>query len=140
MKVLLDVNVVLDVLLVRDPWFTEASQIWDAHRNGGIAAGIAAFAVPTIFYVVRRQKDLNRAHEAVRICLTTLDVVPVLLTTLERARNSKGSDFEDNLQMACAIEANMDSLVTRDFSGYPDATIPILTPTQLLEQLAKTTS
>ena len=49
MKVLVDVNVVLDVFLMRQPWFGEASQIWDAHRNGQIAAAIAAFTVPTVF-------------------------------------------------------------------------------------------
>jgi hypothetical protein len=62
MKVLLDMNVVLDVLLVRQPWFPEASQIWDANRNGQIAAGIAAFTVPTVFYIVRRQTDLRHAQ------------------------------------------------------------------------------
>lgn len=139
MKVLLDVNVVLDVLLVRQPWFPEASQVWDAHRNGQIAAGIAGFTVPTVFYVVRRQTDLSHAHDAVRTCLTTLDIVPVQRTTLDHARNLPGTDFEDNLQLACAIEANMDCLVTRDPSGYPGATIPILTPAQLLAQLAQGT-
>lgn len=136
MKVLLDMNVVLDVLLVRQPWFPQASQVWDANRNGQIAAGIAAFTVPTVFYIVRRQTGLSSAHDAVRICLTTLEIVPVQRTTLEYARNLPGSDYEDNLQLACAIEANMACLVTRDPSGYPGAIIPVLTPAQLLAQLA----
>jgi predicted nucleic acid-binding protein len=71
MKVLLDMNVVLDVLLVRQPWFPEASQVWDANLKGQIAAGIAAFTVPTVFYVIRRQTDLSRAQDAVRVCLTS---------------------------------------------------------------------
>jgi predicted nucleic acid-binding protein len=137
MNALLDMNVVLDVLLVRQPWFPEASQVWDAHRNSQIVAGIAAFTVPTVFYVVRRQTDLSHAHDAVRTCLTTLDIVPVQRTTLDLARTLAGSDYEDNLQLACAIEANMDCLVTRDPSGYPGATIPVLTPAQLLAQLAQ---
>ena len=62
MKVLLDINVVLDVLLSRQPWLADAAQVWDAHRNGLIDAGIAAFTIPTIFYVVRRQTDLNRGR------------------------------------------------------------------------------
>lgn len=44
MKALLDMNVVLDVLLVRQPWFAEASQVWDAHLKGRIAGSIAAFS------------------------------------------------------------------------------------------------
>jgi predicted nucleic acid-binding protein len=136
MRVLLDINVVLDVLLVRQPWFADAAQVWDAHRNGQVSAAIAGFTVPTVFYVMRRQIDLNHAHDAVRICLTTLGIVPVLRTTLELAQTSLGNDYEDNLQLACATEAQMDAIVTRDPSGYPGATIAILTPAELLAQLA----
>jgi hypothetical protein len=60
-------------------------------------------------------------------------------TTLECARALAGSDFEDNLQLACAMEAQMDRLVTRDPSGYPAAAVPALTPAQLLAQLAQGT-
>lgn len=139
MKVLLDMNVVLDVLLVRQPWFVEASQVWDAHLRGEITVGVAAFTVPTVFYVVRRQTDLIHAHDAVRICLGTLEIVAVQRTTLETARAQSGSDYEDNLQLACALEAMMDALVTRDPGGYPGATIAVLTPAQLLAQLAQGT-
>jgi predicted nucleic acid-binding protein len=139
MKVLLDMNVVLDVLLVRQPWFADASQVWDAHRNGQITAAVAAFTVPTVFYVMRRQTDLNHAQAAVQICLTTLEIVPVLRTTLELARTLPGNDYEDNLQLACAMETQLDGIVTRDPSGYPGATIPILTPADLLARLAQGT-
>jgi predicted nucleic acid-binding protein len=137
MKVLLDINVVLDVLLVRPPWFADASQVWDAHRNGLITAGIAAFSVPTVFYVVRRQTDLTHAHDAVRTCLAMFDIITVQRTTLESARALSGNDFEDNLQLACAIESGMDALITRDPSGYPGATIAVLTPADLLARLAQ---
>ena len=139
MRLLLDVNVVLDVLLARQPWLAEAAQVWDAHRNGRITAGVAAFAVPTIFYVVRKQTDLSRAHDAVRICVTTLDVLPVQRSTLELARTLPGNDFEDNLQLACAIEAQMGGIVTRDPSGFAGATLPVFTPTDLLARLAQGT-
>src|SRR6266849_4244718 len=119
MRTLLDMDVVLDVLLARQPWLAEAAQVWDAHRNGQIIAGIAAFTVPTVFYVVRRQTDLVRARDAVRICLSTFEIVPVQRSTLELARTLPGNDYEDNLQLACAIVAQMDGIVTRDPNGFP---------------------
>lgn len=138
MKVLLDINVVLDVLLVRQPWFAESSQVWDANHNGQTAAAIAAFTVPTAFYIIRRQYDLSRAHDAVRVCLTSLAIVPVQRSTLEEASTRPGSDYEDNLQLACAVEARMDCLVTRNPSDFPAAPIAVVTPTQLLAQLVQT--
>ena len=47
MKVLLDLNVILDVLLNRAPWVTDSAATWDAHRAGEVVAHVAAFAVPT---------------------------------------------------------------------------------------------
>ena len=95
MKVLLDLNVILDVLLNRAPWVTDSAAIWDAHRAGEVVAHVAAFAVPTVFWVMRRQNDLRRAHEGVRICLESLETAPVARSTLQLARRQAGSDYED---------------------------------------------
>ena len=114
MNVLLDMNVVLDLLLIRQPWSGDAARIWDAHREGKIVARLAAFSVPTIFYLVRRQVGIEAAHTAVRECIESLEIVPVQRTTLVLASGLPGRDFEDNLQIASAIEARVDALVTRD--------------------------
>lgn len=135
MTPLLDINVVLDVLLVRQPWFTDSARAWDAHRSGEISAAIAAFTVPTVFYVMRRQTDLAGAHEAVRICLTTLDIVPVAKSTLDLARTLPGNDYEDNLQLACAIESQRSSIVTRNPADFVGAPLAVLTPAELLAAL-----
>ncbi len=45
MKVLLDINVVLDVLLNRLPWVSEAAAVWDAHGAGQVVAHVAAFTI-----------------------------------------------------------------------------------------------
>lgn len=136
MKILLDVNVVLDVLLNRSPWAAEAAAVWDAHRDGRISAHLAAFSVPTIFYIVRRQNDLAKAHESVRLCLETLETAPVTRSTLELARAQPLPDFEDNLQIACAIEAQVQAIVTRNTADFASSPVPALTPTELLSQLA----
>jgi hypothetical protein len=46
-----------------------------------------------------------------------------------------GNDFEDNLQIACASLANLDLILTRDKNGFKDATIPVLSPDELVIQL-----
>jgi hypothetical protein len=47
MLVLLDLNVILDTLLQREPWRAEADAIWDANREGRIDARMSAAALPT---------------------------------------------------------------------------------------------
>jgi hypothetical protein len=131
MTPLVDVNVVLDVLLVRQPWFAESARIWDAHRDGEISATIAGFTIPTIFYIMRRQTDLQGADDAVRICLATFDIAPVQRSTLELARTLTDSDYEDKLQIAYAIEGQHDLIVTRNPNDFAAAPMRVFTPAQL---------
>ncbi len=135
MNVLLDINVVLDLLLIRQPWSDDAAQLWEAHRQGRITARLAAFSVPTIFYLMRRQVGIEAAHNAVRACIETLEIAPVQRTTLVLASRLPGGDFEDNLQIACAIEARLDALVTRDPASKAGCPLPVLSPADFVAQL-----
>ena len=102
-KYLLDTNVLLDLFLNRLPWAADMAVIWDAHRQGQIGAFVAAFAVPTIFYIVRKQAGLPKAQTVIHACLSTLDIAPVDQATLLAAQAFAGLDFEDDLQIACAV-------------------------------------
>ena len=46
MRILLDTNVVLDVLLNREPWVAEASAIWQANDDGRLD-GFRRIAAPS---------------------------------------------------------------------------------------------
>jgi len=82
MKVLLDTSVLLDLLLNRNPWAADMAAVWNAHRRSQIQAFLAAVAVPTVFYILRRQTDLATARTAVAGCLATLHIAPVDQTAL----------------------------------------------------------
>jgi len=135
MRVLLDTNVLLDVLLRRDSWVTESSAVWQANDEGRIVGYVMACAIADIFYIGRRLAELETAHRAVRICLEAFEVCAVDRLTLEQAQALPGNDFEDNLQIACANLAGLDAIVTRDRQGFEAAAIPVLLPGELLGQL-----
>jgi predicted nucleic acid-binding protein len=137
-RIMLDTNIVLDALLERDPWVAEARTIWSNHLRSRIAAHITASSLSDIFYVSRRLADRARAWLAVGTCLDQLYVIPVALPVLQAAARLGGGDFEDNLQMASAVAANLDAIVTRDPAGFRVSPVPVLTPAQLIAQLATT--
>jgi predicted nucleic acid-binding protein len=95
MTVQLDQNIVLDLFLNRAPWAADAATIWQAHVDGRVRAAIAAFTLPTVFYIVRRHAGLATARAAVRACILTLDIAPVDHSTLVLAESLNGRDFED---------------------------------------------
>jgi predicted nucleic acid-binding protein len=45
------------------------------------------------------------------------------------------SDFEDAVQRICAEENGVDVIITRDKSGFADAKIPVMTPTEFLNKI-----
>jgi predicted nucleic acid-binding protein len=133
--VLLDTNVVLDVLYDRAPWVAEARSIWQAVDDGRILAYLAATTLTNIFYVGRQLSGLQSAHEAVQTCLEAFEICTIDRPTLERALGLNGSDFEDNVQIACAVSYGIDAIITRDAKGFKDSPVPVLTPTQALGEI-----
>ncbi|MDB5333798.1 MAG: hypothetical protein JWP03_4949 [Phycisphaerales bacterium] len=132
---LLDINVILDVLLARQPFEVEATAIWKACDEGRFKGHVSAVSFPIIFYIVRKAAGLDRAKECVRVCLDAFIVAPVTRDIIEAASALPGSDFEDNVQIACAIGAGLDIIVTRDPKGLKNARVPALSPAELLMKL-----
>lgn len=132
---LLDTSVLLDLLLNRSPWAADAALLWDAHRHSQIRVWMAAFSLPTIFYIVRKQAGLAEARTAVQGCLTTLEIAPTDQAALLAAQALGGADFEDDLQIACAIQAGVDAIVTRDPRGFAASPMPVMTPAEVVATL-----
>lgn len=135
LNVLFDVNLLLDLFLMREPWVAEAQELWTAHHRRRLTGHIAAHGVTNLFYIARKVIGLDRAREAVRLSLQTFDVIPVGRAELELADSLPGHDIEDNLVLACASLAGLDAIVTRDPKGFANSSIPVLSPTELLARL-----
>lgn len=137
-RVLFDTNVVLDVLLNREPWVMEAKALWEANDEGRINGYLAATTLTNIFYIARKSPhSLDDAHAAVRICLEAFEICPVDRHTLQVAAMLQGRDFEDNVQIACSVLASLDAIVTRDVPGFEYSTVPAYSPADMLAQLAQ---
>jgi hypothetical protein len=109
-------------------------------RNGQIRILLAAFSLPTIFYIIRKQAGLTAAQAAVQACLTTLDIAPTDRAALLAAQALPGSDFEDNLQITSAIQAGVDAIIARDPRGFARSPIPVVSPPDVVAALPKPTT
>lgn len=136
LHVLLDTNVVLDWLLDRKPWSDEAQPFGDARDCGTIVAYLPASVLTDVSYISRRQIGIAGANAAVDKCLDAFEVLMVDRATLEVARRLPGSDFEDNVQIACATREGLDLIVTRDPDGFRDAPMPAVEPAEAVRRIA----
>ena len=137
MRVLLDTNVVLDVLLERGEWLEAADAIWTACDEGRIEACLSASCLTDVYYIARRMVGRDRASDFVAKCLGRLTILSVDRAALEKA-HALGGDFEDALQIVISDREGVVALVTRDADGFTRSTVPVLTPQELREWLPAT--
>lgn len=135
MRILLDTNIVLDVLLEREPFVTEARKIWQASDDGVFDACIASFTIPTVYYICQRQQSIEAAARAVDLCLEAFEVAALYRECVLAARRMHDDDFEDNLQVACAITDFMHGIVTRNTQDFATSPVRIYSPADLLAVL-----
>lgn len=120
MKLLVDTNIVLDLVLEREDWAMEAAELLTAIDQGRAEGYIAGHSVTTVYYVVSRGRDQSAARQAVSDLLDILEVVPPGDTIFRRALTLPRRDYEDAVQAACALKIGADFIVTRnakDFEG-----------------------
>jgi predicted nucleic acid-binding protein len=135
MKLLFDTNILLDVLLPREPWAENGRKLWQANDDGQIIGFITATTLTDIFYITRRLTDATVALEAVKICLLAFEIAAITRQELEDATQLQGNDFEDNLQITSALSSALDAIITRDPKGFQTTVITIYTPEQALSQI-----
>jgi predicted nucleic acid-binding protein len=119
MRLLLDTNIVLDVLLKRAPWHQQAVAMFEAGRDKDLTAAVTTLCIANVFYVGRRLRGAEKARNAVRDCMETFEVLAVDRHTLEAAAVLSGSDFEDNIQIAAALQANLEELSPATKRTFP---------------------
>jgi predicted nucleic acid-binding protein len=134
-RVLLDTNVVLDVLLNRQPFVAEAKQIWQAHDQGLITAYLTATTITDIYYLSRKALGSDQALKAIKLCLDTFQICKVDDQALQTALSWHGTDFEDNLQIACALAEGLDKIVTRNVAHFKTTGIGVMEPADFVSNI-----
>lgn len=130
MRVLLDTNVVLDVLLARDPHLESSQMVLSLVDAGAIEGYVSASSVTTVYYLGRRVLGASGARRLVRELLASLSVASVDAGVLGEALGNGFADFEDAVIHEAAVAAGCDAVVTRDRGGFRRSSLPVLTPAE----------
>lgn len=138
MRVLLDTDVVLNLFLDRAEFSDAAAAIWEAVERGDCEGYISALTPVNVFYIARKLKGITQARQAVAELLAVLRICTLDEAALTAALGLPLADYEDAVQHACAQARDMDAIVTRNLDDYRGATLPILSPRDLLLRLQHT--
>jgi len=129
-KGFVDTNVILDVLLKRDPFYQDSLKIFRLAEWGEIRACVSASSITDIFYVAKKKLTTPTARTAIDKLLYLFEVVGVDIDDLRGALAIPIDDLEDALQVWCAQKANADTIITRDIDGFKNIDIAVATPAE----------
>lgn len=132
MKVAVDTNVVLDVLLDRDPHAEDSAQILWAAESGAITALLCATTLTTIHYMTVKALGRTGAIAAINQLLAIFDVAAVNRQVLQIAATSKIRDYEDAVLAHAAEIAGATAIITRNPKDFAKSGLRIYTPREWL--------
>jgi predicted nucleic acid-binding protein len=134
-KVLLDLNVILDVLLQREPHAADAAAVMALAERKVIDGCICAASVDTLFFLVKRDSSAAAARAHVRTLLSMLAVIDVTDAAVRAAVESDWPDLEDAIIYQSARVAGADLIVTRNRDDFRRGELPLLSPAELVALL-----
>ncbi|MCR5685525.1 MAG: PIN domain-containing protein [Lachnospiraceae bacterium] len=133
MKLMIDTNIILDVLLERVPSYAGSKAILNMCEKNDITGFISASTATDIFYLVR--KALGSTDEAYNALGHILNIVKVLNVTnndVNTAFLKRAKDFEDCLLATCANSNKCDGIVTRNKKDFADFGIALFSPEEII--------
>lgn len=127
-KVLFDTNVILDFLLERQPFFSDATTALNIVSQGKAIGLVSAHAVTTLFYILSRKVSPEKAKDIISDLLKTMSVAAVTEKVIKQAVTSKFRDFEDAVSYYAAVEENVSLIISRNIKDFTKSDIPVLLP------------
>jgi len=134
-NVLLDTNVVLDVMLDREPFAEVAAQLFSRVEAGEFTGFLGATTITTIHYLATKVVGTDQAQLEIGKLFTLFEIAPVNRAVLEDAIRLNFSDFEDAVLHETARHVGAQAIVTRDPKDFKRVVLPVYSPAEFAKML-----
>ena len=137
MKILVDTNVVLDVLLDRRPFAEPATRVFSLIENSRVEAFLCATTVTTVDYLLTQSMSRPAARNALQRLMELFEIAPVNRPVLEEALRGRMGDFEDAVLAHAANLVGAMAIVTRNTKDFGYSPVNALDPLAFLSVFEK---
>jgi len=135
MRIMVDTNVILDILLERQPLVTGSLQVLNRMIERKDKCFLSVSAVTDIYYVLRKATHSEEmAHRQLKKLSTIAHFTDVLVQSAEKAMDSDISDYEDALVDSVASRICCDHILTRNIADFSCSKVPAVTPEEYLDK------
>ena len=123
-----DSDVTLDWLGNRQPWDVAATALFEGAVLGHWELWFSPLTLANVYYIYRKQVGSVKALAAIKSIVRISKVTGMDATHVTQAIASGHTDFEDELQIACASGVpGLSAIITRNLSDYAHSTVPAMT-------------
>ncbi|GBU24389.1 hypothetical protein R83H12_01019 [Fibrobacteria bacterium R8-3-H12] len=136
MIVYFDTNVVVDILLKREPFFNDSFKALSAVASKSVSGIIGTSAITDIYYIINKEmKDKEKSLNSIFNILKILLLVETSPQDIFTAKILNISDFEDSVLSAIANRNEADYIITRNVDDFVKSSVPAISPSDFLKML-----
>lgn len=137
MKLLIDTNIILDMVLKRENYDT-SMELFRKIREFGIEAYITASSVTDLFYIIRKEThDTIQTYTIMENIFKLTAILSVTENDIRDAFQERWKDFEDCVQYVTGKNNKIDYIVTANQKDYINAMLPVFTPKECIKMIAR---
>lgn len=137
MKLMIDTNILLDVLLDRKPYSDASAMIWRICEAKEAEGCISSLSFANIVYVLRRKIDKRSIMDMITDLSLIFRFEELEQGDLYAAAACQWDDFEDAIQFATAVRIKADCIITRNKKDFAGSIVPVMTPEEFLSVYEK---
>ena len=133
MKIFVDTNIILDVLLKREGYVEAAKVLLVGSQDDG-ALCTSVLSMANVAYILRKKLQGDALYVELGKLSKFVITVGLSAEDYEQALQLKAKDFEDALQYFFALSNECTAIVTRNKKDFKYNTIKVLSPEEFLRE------
>jgi len=136
-KVFLDTDIVLDLLLERQPFYASASKVFAMADKKLITLFVSSLTFANANYILCNQIGEKAAKSVLRDLKVIVKILSVDEKIVDLALNSEFRNFEDAIQHFTATENGIKALLSRNIRDYKRAQLRVITADEFIVMNSK---
>lgn len=135
MKLLIDANIVFDVLLKREPYWTDSSAVWKLCETEQMEGYFSTLTFANLVYVMRKELEPAQIEDILTRLKLIFRFADFSTADMTKAAEMAWNDFEDAVQSATAERIQADFIITRNVRDFKQSKVVAFTPSEFLARI-----
>ena len=131
-KIFLDANVLIDVVMNREPFVDSSSKVLQMGVDGDCELWASDISMVTVSFYAKKNRTIEQLYEVMTNLRSLIHVASTGTAAIDWALKQGLHDFEDAVQYYAALHCGADYIISRNERDYPYSEIPVLSPLDYL--------